>query len=330
MPAQEDLESVILSVPREIVPGERRVALTPELVPKLKNAGLDVVVQSGAGDQAGFANSGYVNRGARLELEVLDSAEVILKVQPPTAIEVERMKEGSILIGFLRPYDNAEGIKTLAVRRVTAFSMELMPRIARAQPMDALSAMSTVAGYKAVLLAAARLPKFFPLLMTAAGTVTPARVFIVGAGVAGLQAIGTAKRLGAVVEAYDTRPAVKEQVESLGAKFAELALDAKDAEDKSGYASGTCDSLCSHETHKGTERSHYLFLCAKQNNYLPPYGFSWNEVGRKVNPSGSSSKQRWRTRRRQHCAEREDVKGGQKCRLRKSRSEAMLIVRRLS
>lgn len=227
---------MILSVPKEVVPGERRVALTPELVPKLKNAGLDVVVQSGAGDSAGFVDSAYVNRGARLAPEVLESADVILKVQPPTSNEVERMKDGSLLIGFLRPYANAEGIKALAVRRVTAFSMELMPRITRAQPMDALSAMSTVAGYKAVLLAASHLPKFFPLLMTAAGTVTPARVFIVGAGVAGLQAIGTAKRLGAVVEAYDTRPAVKEQVESLGAKFAELGLDARDAEDKSGYA----------------------------------------------------------------------------------------------
>ena len=228
--------SMILSVPKEVVPGERRVALTPELVPKLKNAGLDVVVQSGAGDSAGFVDSAYVNRGARLAPEVLENADVILKVQPPTRNEVERMKDGSLLIGFLRPYANAEGIKALAVRRVTAFSMELMPRITRAQPMDALSAMSTVAGYKAVLLAASHLPKFFPLLMTAAGTVTPARVFIVGAGVAGLQAIGTAKRLGAVVEAYDTRPAVKEQVESLGAKFAELGLDARDAEDKSGYA----------------------------------------------------------------------------------------------
>src|SRR3989454_34392 len=146
------------------------------------------------------------------------------------------MKEDSVLICFLQPYTNATAIEALSARQITAFSMELMPRITRAQPMDALSAMSTVAGYKAVLVAASRLPKFFPLLMTAAGTVTPARVFVIGAGVAGLQAIGTAKRLGAVVEAYDTRPAVKEQVESLGAKFAELGLAAKDAEDKSGYA----------------------------------------------------------------------------------------------
>jgi NAD(P) transhydrogenase subunit alpha len=146
------------------------------------------------------------------------------------------MKEGSTLIGFLQPYTSAAEIRALAARRVTAFSMELMPRITRAQPMDALSAMSTISGYKAVLLAASRLPKLFPLLMTAAGTITPARVLIIGAGVAGLQAIGTAKRLGAVVEAYDTRPTVKEQVESLGVRFVELGLETKDAEDKTGYA----------------------------------------------------------------------------------------------
>src|SRR5207245_5113510 len=142
----------------------------------------------------------------------------------------------STLIGFLQPYSNPAGIQALAARRITAFAMELMPRITRAQPMDALSAMSTVAGYKAVLLAANRLPKFFPLLMTAAGTITAARVFVIGAGVAGLQAIGTAKRLGAVVEAYDTRPVVKEQVESLGAKFVELGLETKDAQAATGYA----------------------------------------------------------------------------------------------
>jgi H+-translocating NAD(P) transhydrogenase subunit alpha len=227
---------MIVSVPKEIVPGEQRVALVPELVPKLAKAGLVVAVQSGAGDSAGFLDAAYAGKGARLEAEVFDKAEILLKVQPPTTNEVDRMNHGSILIGFLQPYTNTTTIKALAARKITAFSMELMPRITRAQPMDALSAMSTIAGYKAVLIAATRLPKFFPLLMTAAGTITPARVFIIGAGVAGLQAIGTAKRLGAVVEAYDTRPAVKEQVESLGAKFADLGLAAKDAEDKSGYA----------------------------------------------------------------------------------------------
>jgi len=227
---------IIVSVPKETVPGEQRVALVPELVPRLTEAGLEVAVQSGAGELAGFFDDGYAAKGARLEAVVFDKADILLKVQPPTMDEISHMKEDSVLICFLQPYTNVTAIKALAARQITAFSMELMPRITRAQPMDALSAMSTVAGYKAVLVAASRLPKFFPLLMTAAGTVTPARVFVIGAGVAGLQAIGTAKRLGAVVEAYDTRPAVKEQVESLGAKFAELGLAAKDPEDKSGYA----------------------------------------------------------------------------------------------
>jgi NAD(P) transhydrogenase subunit alpha len=228
--------AMIVSIPKETVPGERRVALVPDLVPRLTKAGLDVVVQPGAGESAGFLDAAYAAKGAHLEAEVFDNADILLKVQPPTIAEIGRMKEDSILIGFLQPYTNGTAIKALAARKITAFSMELMPRITRAQPMDALSAMSTIAGYKAVLIAATRLPKFFPLLMTAAGTITPARVFVIGAGVAGLQAIGTAKRLGAVVEAYDTRPAVKEQVESLGAKFADLGLAAKDAEDKSGYA----------------------------------------------------------------------------------------------
>src|SRR5262249_46919805 len=157
--------------------------------------------------------------------------------------EVGGLKEGATLIGFLQPYTNAAGIQALAARNVTAFAMELIPRISRAQSMDALSAMSTVSGYKAVLIAAAHLPKFFPLLMTAAGTITAARVFIIGAGVAGLQPIGTAKRLGAVVEAYDTRPVVKEQVESLGAKFVELGLETRDAEAKTGYATAQSEKF---------------------------------------------------------------------------------------
>jgi NAD(P) transhydrogenase subunit alpha len=227
---------MIVSVPKESAPGERRVALVPELVSKLTKAGLEVVVQSGAGAAAGFLDPSYTGVGARIEPEVFNKADVLLKVQPPTAVEIEQMKVGATLIGFLQPYTSTAEIKALTARRITAFSMELMPRITRAQSMDALSAMSTVAGYKAVLLAAGRLPKFFPLLMTAAGTVTPAHVFVIGAGVAGLQAIATAMRLGAVVEAYDTRPAVKEQVESLGAKFADLGLETKDAEAKSGYA----------------------------------------------------------------------------------------------
>jgi NAD(P) transhydrogenase subunit alpha len=227
---------MIVSIPKEIVAGERRVALVPELVPKLVQAGLQVIVESEAGAGAGFLDSSYAEKGARVESGVFEMADILLKVQPPTAAEINRIKEGATLIGFLQPYSNVEGIAALAARKITAFSMELMPRITRAQSMDALSAMSTVTGYKAVLIAASRLAKFFPLLMTAAGTIAPARVFIVGAGVAGLQAIGTARRLGAVVEAYDTRPVVKEQVESLGAKFAELGLEAKDAQDKTGYA----------------------------------------------------------------------------------------------
>ena len=227
---------MIVGIPQETVPGERRVALVPELVARLTKAGLEVHVQSGAGTAAGFPDQAYADQGAHLGPDGFDQADVVLKVQPPTATETAQIKEGATLIGFLHPYANATGIQAVAARGITAFAMELMPRITRAQSMDVLSAMSTVAGYRAVLLAADRLPKFFPLLMTAAGTVTPARVFVLGAGVAGLQAIGTAKRLGAVVEAYDTRPVVKEQGESLGAKFVELGLETKDAEAKTGYA----------------------------------------------------------------------------------------------
>jgi NAD(P) transhydrogenase subunit alpha len=227
---------MIVGVPLETAPGERRVALVPDLVPRLTKAGLEVVVQPGAGAAAGFPDPAYSEKGARLEADVLERADVLLKVQPPSLSEIGALEEGATLIGFLQPYANAAGLQALAARQVTAFAMELMPRITRAQSMDALSAMSTVAGYKAVLLAANALPKLFPLLMTAAGTVTPAHVFVIGAGVAGLQAIGTARRLGAVVEGYDTRPVVREQVESLGAKFVELPLEAQDAEDRGGYA----------------------------------------------------------------------------------------------
>jgi NAD(P) transhydrogenase subunit alpha len=227
---------MIVGVPKETIPGERRVALIPDLVPKLTKVGLKVLLEPGAGAAAGFPDAAYVDKGARLEGEALAQADILLKVRPPTAEETARMKHGATLIGFVQPYSNAEGIRALAARWIRVFAMELMPRITRAQSMDALSAMSTVAGYKAVLIAANHLPKFFPLLMTAAGTLTPARVFVIGAGVAGLQAIGTAKRLGAVVEAYDTRPVVKEQVESLGAKFAELGLETQSAQDTGGYA----------------------------------------------------------------------------------------------
>jgi NAD(P) transhydrogenase subunit alpha len=227
---------MIVGVPKETISGERRVAMVPELVAKLSKSGLQVLIEPGAGAAAGFLDQQLREAGAQLETNVFQQADVLLKVQPPTPEETAQIKEGTTLIGFLQPYTNIAGIQTLASRNVSSFAMELMPRITRAQSMDALSAMSTIAGYKAVLIAASHLPKFFPLLMTAAGTVTPARVFVIGAGVAGLQVIGTAKRLGAVVEAYDTRPVVKEQVESLGAKFVELGLETKDAEAKTGYA----------------------------------------------------------------------------------------------
>ena len=234
---------MIVGIPKETTPGERRVALVPELVARLKQAGLEVLVESEAGVAAGHQDHAYVEKGARVDATALAQADVVLKVQPPSAQEIARWKPGITLISFLQPYTNAAGIRALAERKVTAFAMELMPRITRAQPMDALSAMSTVAGYKAVLIAANHLPRFFPLLMTAAGTLTPARVFILGAGVAGLQAIGTARRLGAVVEAFDTRPAVKEQVESLGAKFVQLELDTQGAEAKTGYAAAQSEEF---------------------------------------------------------------------------------------
>jgi NAD(P) transhydrogenase subunit alpha len=225
-----------IGVPKEKTAGERRVALIPDLVPRLKQAGLEVYIEIGAGVAAGFADDQYAEKGARLEMEVYSRADILLKVQPPTAPEIEQSKEGAHLIGLLQPYAPEMAVTRLAARRLTAFAMELMPRITRAQSMDVLSAMSTIMGYRAVLLAAQHLPKFFPLLMTAAGTVSPAKVFVIGAGVAGLQAIGTARRLGAVIEAYDTRPVVREQAESLGAKFVELNLETKDAEAKTGYA----------------------------------------------------------------------------------------------
>jgi NAD(P) transhydrogenase subunit alpha len=212
-------------------------------VPRLAELGVEVLIESGAGEAAGFLDAAYGQAGAKIANDVFALADVLLKVQPPSPTEIPRIKENAILIGLLQPYRGREVIETLARRGVAAFAMELMPRITRAQPMDVLSAMSTVSGYKSALLAANHLPKFFPLLMTAAGTITPAKVFVIGAGVAGLQAIGTAKRLGAVVEAYDTRPVVKEQVESLGAKFVELALEAKEAQDRAGYATAQSEEF---------------------------------------------------------------------------------------
>ena len=234
---------MIVGIARETLAGERRVALVPELVVKLVRAGYTVRIEPGAGVEAGFPDTAYRDKGACIAEDVLSMADVILAVQSPAIERIAMLRNGAVLIGFLQPHCNGQTIEVLVRRRITAFAMELMPRISRAQPMDALSAMSTVAGYKAVLLAATRLHKFFPLLMTAAGTVTPARVFVIGAGVAGLQAIGTARRLGAVVTAYDTRPAVREQIESLGAKSVDLGLQVENAEERTGYAHAQSDDF---------------------------------------------------------------------------------------
>jgi len=235
---------LIVGVPAESVSGERRVALAPEAVRTLVRDGIEVVVESGAGSSAGFDDASYEQAGARVaDAAAVFAADLVLKVQAPSEAEIGRLREGASLIGFLRPLDAPQVAKRLAERRITAFAMELLPRITRAQSMDALSSQATIAGYRAVLLAAMALPKIFPMLVTAAGTIQPARVFVIGAGVAGLQAIATARRLGAVVEAYDTRAAVAEQVQSLGARFVELDLDSGDAEDTGGYAKAQSEAF---------------------------------------------------------------------------------------
>jgi len=235
---------LIVGVPKESWPGERRVALVPDAVKILAKAGIEVAIEAGAGGAAGFDDDSFARAGATLTSDaavLLGRADLVLKVQPPRALEhggheIDLLREGAALVGLLRPLDMPGIARHLAARRITAFALELVPRITRAQSMDVLSSMATIAGYHAVLLGAQALPKIFPMLVTAAGTISPARVLVVGAGVAGLQAIATARRLGAVVEAYDTRPAVKEQVQSLGARFVELALETGDAEDSGGYA----------------------------------------------------------------------------------------------
>jgi len=227
-----------VAVPRETVPGERRVAATPDVVQRLVKSGCTVFVERGAGEAAGFLDSAYESAGAAIAADAgrcYGQANVVLKVQPPTADEIALLPEGCTLIAFLQPLSNPQLARALARRRVSALAMELIPRISRAQSMDALSSQATVAGYKAVLIAADLLPKFFPMLMTAAGTIPPAKVFVIGAGVAGLQAIATARRLGAVVSGFDVRPAVKEQVESLGATFVSAETHAE-AEGAGGYA----------------------------------------------------------------------------------------------
>jgi NAD(P) transhydrogenase subunit alpha len=242
---------LIVSVPKEIAPGERRVALVPDAVKSLVAQDLEVVVETGAGASAGFPDARYEGAGARIAAdaaEALGGCDVVLKVQPPRersegGHELDLVREGAAWIGLLRPLDQPELAEGFAKRKLDAFAMELMPRITRAQSMDALSSQSTIAGYRAVLLAATALPRIFPMLVTAAGTLQPAKVFVIGAGVAGLQALGTAKRLGAVTSAYDTRAAVREQVQSMGARFVELDLETGDAEDKGGYAKGQSEEF---------------------------------------------------------------------------------------
>jgi NAD(P) transhydrogenase subunit alpha len=232
-----------IGVVSETFPGERRVALVPASIPGLKKAGLDVIVQQGAGTPAGFPDAMYSEKGAALipnRGDVFAAADVLLQVRITDAAS---LRAGQVVIGMADPLGAPDGVRALAAAGVTAFALELIPRITRAQSMDVLSSMATIAGYKAVLLAADTLPRMFPLLTTAAGTVTPAHVFIVGVGVAGLQAIATARRLGAVVEAYDVRPAVKEQVQSVGAKFVELPLETAQAEDQGGYAKAQDESF---------------------------------------------------------------------------------------
>jgi H+-translocating NAD(P) transhydrogenase subunit alpha len=227
----------MLGVPRETVPGERRVALTPDAVQKLVGGGADVVVETGAGAAAYAPDEAYVAAGARIgtRADAL-GADVVATVQGPSPEDLPLLRSGSALIGMLRPLDDPRRMEALAGTGVTVLAMELVPRTTRAQKMDALSAMATVAGYRAVLVAAEALPRFFPLLTTAAGTIRPAKVLVLGAGVAGLQAIATARRLGAVVSAYDVRAAAAEEARSLGARFVELALDTAGAEGGGGYA----------------------------------------------------------------------------------------------
>jgi NAD(P) transhydrogenase subunit alpha len=228
-----------IAVPREITPGERRVALTPDAAAALIKGGLEVVIETGAGDGAFHPDLVFEQAGARIAPDadaLYAQADVLLKVQKPALAEVDRLREGAVLVSFLQALTSPDLVQRLAARRITSFGMEGIPRISRAQKMDALSSQANIAGYKAVLIAGESLAKFFPMLMTAAGTVFAARVLVIGAGVAGLQAVATARRLGAQVWGYDVRSAVKEQVESLGAKFLEFDLGVADAEDTGGYA----------------------------------------------------------------------------------------------
>jgi NAD(P) transhydrogenase subunit alpha len=236
---------MIVGVPRETFPGERRVALVPGAIPNLVKAGLQVVVEAGAGVEAGYPDADYVAKGAKVVSdrgEVFRSSDIVVQIlcygsnDKTGKADVPYFRRDQVLVGFLRPLGSLATIQEIAEKGVISFSVELMPRTTRAQSMDALSSMGTICGYKAVIVAADKLPRIFPMLTTAAGTITPGRVLVIGAGVAGLQAIATARRLGAVASAYDLRPAAKEQVQSLGGRFVELPIEAKDAEDARGYA----------------------------------------------------------------------------------------------
>jgi len=240
-----------VAVLKETFPGERRVSLVPANIKRLIKAGLDVVVETGAGESAGFSDAQYLEEGAQVvpDRSGLADAEVVVQVRSlganPEAgrADLELFSKGQVVLGLCDPLGNPQAISQLAETGISYFALEMVPRITRAQSMDVLSSMATIAGYRAVLLAAAELPKMFPMMMTAAGTLSAARAFVIGAGVAGLQAIATARRLGAVVQAYDVRPACREQVESLGARFVELELETGDSEDKGGYAKALGDDF---------------------------------------------------------------------------------------
>lgn len=243
---------MIIGVPKETYPGEQRVALIPATLPSLKKEGMEVQIETGAGAASGYPDAAYTEKGGTIvpsRPQLFEAAQIIAQVRLLGAnpeegqTDLPLMQPDQIIVGMADALANPDSIRALTARRVRAFAMELMPRITRAQSMDVLSSMGTVSGYKAVLMAADALPKMFPMLMTAAGTVVPAKVFIIGAGVAGLQAVSMARRLGAAVEAYDVRPAVKEQVLSLGAKFVDLPLDTQEAEDKGGYAKAQDESF---------------------------------------------------------------------------------------
>lgn len=238
-----------IGVPKETAAGERRVALVPDVVARLKRDGIDVVIEAGAGASAFHTDAEYEEKGARIvDRATALQADVVTKVHPPSDEDIAGLRKGAVFIGFLAPLDAPDIATRLAQQGVTALAMELVPRISRAQSMDALSAMSSLAGYKAVLMAADALPKFFPLLTTAAGTIRPANVLVLGAGVAGLQAIATARRLGARIWGYDIRDAVREEVQSLGAQFVELELDIGDMQDQSGYAKALMEEKSRRQT----------------------------------------------------------------------------------